>query len=93
VIHGFRKEALLNRDPFWLTDERFSRMVPHLPTTTRGKERVDDRCVISGIVLVLKATTRHNRCAHTFMSALCTTAAVIFCLQSTSPEPRADGSS
>jgi transposase len=58
VIHGFRREALMNRDQFWLTDEQFSKIAPHLPTDTRGKERVDDRRVISGIVHVLKSGGR-----------------------------------
>jgi transposase len=40
-------------DQFWLTDEQFARIAPHLPTDTRGKGRVDDRRVISGIVPVL----------------------------------------
>jgi transposase len=40
----------MNRDLFWLTDEQFRRIEPHLPTDTRGKARVDDRRVISGIV-------------------------------------------
>lgn len=48
----------MNRDHFWLTDEQFSRIEPHLPTDTRGKERVDDRRVISGIVHVLKSEGR-----------------------------------
>jgi hypothetical protein len=39
----------MNQDRFWLTDEQFSKIVPHLSTDTRGKERVDDRRVISGI--------------------------------------------
>jgi len=39
-------------DQFWLTDEQFARITPHLPTDTRGKERADDRRVISGIVHV-----------------------------------------
>ncbi len=38
----------MNRDQFWLTDEQFSKIEPHLPTNTRGKRRVDDRRVISG---------------------------------------------
>ncbi len=42
------------RDQFWLTDEQFSKIEPHLPTDTRGKARVDDRRIISGIVHVLK---------------------------------------
>ena len=43
---------------FWLTDEQFARIGPHLPTDTRGKERVDDRRVISGIIHVLKSGGR-----------------------------------
>ena len=45
-------------DRFWLTDEQFAKIAPHLPTDTRGKERVDDRRVISGIVQVLKSGGR-----------------------------------
>src|SRR3954453_8593649 len=45
----------MNRDHFWLTDRQFARIAPHLPTDTRGKPRVDDRRVISGIVHVLKS--------------------------------------
>jgi transposase len=43
---------------FWLTEEQFARLEPHLPTDTRGKVRVDDRRVISGIVHVLKSGCR-----------------------------------
>ncbi|MCJ2070065.1 transposase, partial [Methylobacterium sp. J-030] len=43
---------------FWLTDEQFARITPHLPTDTRGTERVDDRRVISGIVHVLNSGGR-----------------------------------
>ena len=48
----------MNRDLFWLSDEQFSKIESHLPTNTRGKERVDDRRVISGIVHVLKSGGR-----------------------------------
>ena len=48
----------MNRDLFWLTDEQFRRIEPHLPTDTRGKARVDDRRVISGIVHVLQSGCR-----------------------------------
>jgi len=48
----------MNRDQFWLTDEQFAKISPHLPTDTRGKARVDDRRVISGIVQVLKSGGR-----------------------------------
>jgi transposase len=48
----------MNPDLFWLTDSQFSKIAPHLPTNTRGKARVDDRRVISGIVHVLKSGGR-----------------------------------
>ena len=40
---------------FWLSDEQFSKLKPLLPSDTRGKARVDDRRVISGIIHVLKS--------------------------------------
>ena len=46
------------RDYFWLTDEQFAQLEPLLPTDTRGKPRVDDRRVISGIIHVLKSGGR-----------------------------------
>ena len=48
----------MNRDFFWLTDAQFAKIAPHLPTDTRGKARVDDRRVISGIIHVLKSGGR-----------------------------------
>jgi transposase len=48
----------MNRDCFWLTEDQFARLAPLLPTDTRGKPRVDDRRVISGIVHVLKSGGR-----------------------------------
>src|SRR6187401_1355689 len=48
----------MNRDCFWLTEYPFSRLAPLLPTDTRGKPRVNDRRVISGIVHVLKSGSR-----------------------------------
>jgi transposase len=45
-------------DRFWLTDEQLATIAPHLPPDTRGKERVDDSRVISGIVHVLKSGGR-----------------------------------
>jgi transposase len=58
VIHGIREDAVMSRDLFWLTETQFERLRPHLPTDTRGKARVDDRRVISGIVHVLKSGGR-----------------------------------
>ncbi len=46
------------RDYFWLNNKQFARLEPFLPTDTRGKPRVDDRRVISGIVHVLKSGGR-----------------------------------
>ncbi len=40
----------MEQDHFWLSESQFARLEPHLPTDTRGKPRVDDRRVISGIV-------------------------------------------
>ena len=48
----------MNRDHFWLSEAQFSLISPHLPTDTRGKARVDDRRVISGIIHVLKSGGR-----------------------------------
>jgi len=39
----------MNQGQFWLTDKQLSKIVPHLPSDTRGKEPVDDRRVISPI--------------------------------------------
>ena len=45
----------MSRNLFWLSDEQWGRIEPHLPTDVRGIERADDRRVISGIVHVLKS--------------------------------------
>jgi transposase len=48
----------MDQDYFWLSKEQFARLEPHLPSDTRGKPRVDDCRVISGIVHVLKSGAR-----------------------------------
>ena len=48
----------MDRDHFWLDEGQFARLAPHLPSDTRGKPRVDDRRVISGIIHVLKSGGR-----------------------------------
>jgi hypothetical protein len=48
---------------FWLSDDQFARLAPHLPTDTRGVPRVDDRRVITGIVHVLEVRRPLGRCA------------------------------
>ena len=47
---------------FWLSDEQWRQIEPHLPTDVRGKERVDDRRVISGILHVIKSGCRWCDC-------------------------------
>jgi transposase len=61
----------MDRDCFWLTDAQFARIELHLPTDTRGKPRVDDRRVISGIVHVLKSGGRYDRLAVNFLAGVC----------------------
>jgi len=45
-------------DLFWLSEAQMRRLAPLLPADTRGKPRVDDRRVISGIVHVLRSGGR-----------------------------------
>src|SRR6188474_67347 len=47
---------------FWLNDEQWRQIKPHLPTDVRGKARVDDRTVISGILYVLRCGCRWKDC-------------------------------
>jgi transposase len=47
---------------FWLTDAQWAKIEPRLPSDVRGKERVDDRRVISGILHVLKSGCRWCDC-------------------------------
>jgi transposase len=47
---------------FWLSDEQWQAIEPHLPTDVRGKERSDDRRIISGILHVLKSGCRWKDC-------------------------------
>jgi len=43
---------------FWLSDQAWAAIAPHLPCGLPGKPRVDDRRVISGILHVLKTGCR-----------------------------------
>ena len=52
----------MRKNLFWLTDAQWARIEPHLPTDVRGKARVDDRRVISGIIHVLKSGCRWCDC-------------------------------
>ena len=52
----------MRKNLFWLSDEQWERIEPHLPRDVRGVERVDDRRVISGIVHILKTGCRWCDC-------------------------------
>jgi len=47
---------------FWFSDEQWVRIVPLLPTNTRGLKRVDDHRVLSGIVHVIRTGCRWCDC-------------------------------
>ena len=47
---------------FWLSDEAWAVIEPHLPRNQPGARRVDDRRVISGILHVLKVGCRWCDC-------------------------------
>ena len=46
---------------FWLSDDAWAAIEPHLPHGKPGKPRVDDRRVISGLLHVLKTGCRWAR--------------------------------
>ena len=52
----------MRRNLFWLSDDQWRQIEPHLPTDIRGKDRVDDRRVISGILHVVKSGCRWCDC-------------------------------
>jgi transposase len=47
---------------FWLTDEQWAAIEPHVPRNQPGARRVDDRRVISGIIHVRKTGCRWCDC-------------------------------
>jgi len=53
---------MMRSNLFWLSDDQWTAIQPLLPTDVRGKERVDDRRVISGIVFVIKSGCRWCDC-------------------------------
>lgn len=63
ILIRFRKGiGIMRRSLFWLSDEQWNRIEPHLPTDVRGVKRAHDRRVISGIVRVLKSGCRWCDC-------------------------------
>ena len=53
-------------DFFWFSDAQWARIEPLLPTDVRGKPRVDDRRVLSGIVHALRCGSRWADCADVY---------------------------
>ena len=53
---------------FWLSDEQFSLIEPHLPYRAAGKRRKDDR----------RIATRYDKNAENFLAALCLTALICY---------------
>jgi len=53
-------------DFFWFSDAQWERIEPLLPTGLRGKRRVDDRRVLSGIVHALRCGGRWADCAEVY---------------------------
>ena len=47
---------------FWFSEEQFERIKPLLPNDVRGVPRVDDLCVLSGIVHVIKRGLHWSDC-------------------------------
>src|ERR1700761_187581 len=52
----------MRRNLFLLNDEQWLQIEPYLPTDVRGKDRVDDRRGISGILHVIKSGCRWCDC-------------------------------
>ena len=47
---------------FWLSDEQWALIKPHLPYRAAGRRREDDRRIISGIIHVLQSGCRWRDC-------------------------------
>jgi transposase len=54
--------VVVSKSLFWLSDEAWSVIAPHLPQNQPGARRVDDRRVISGIVHILRSGGRWRDC-------------------------------
>ena len=59
-FNGLFAEALDMADYFWFSVEQWARIEPLLPRNTRGRKRVNDRRVLSGIVHALQSGGRWN---------------------------------
>ncbi|SJM34952.1 hypothetical protein BQ8482_570009 [Mesorhizobium delmotii] len=55
---SLRGRPIINREHFWLSEEQFGLLEPHLRTDSRGRPRIDVRRAISGIIHVVKSGGR-----------------------------------
>ena len=62
ILSFLSRDGIMRSNLFWLTNEQWDKIHPLLPTDVRGKKRVDDRRVISGILHVLKSGCRWCDC-------------------------------
>ena len=54
------------QQPYWLSDDEWFAIEPHLPRGRRGARRVDDRRIISGIVHMLRSGARWRDCPEVY---------------------------
>lgn len=52
----------MGRNLYWLSEDEWRRIEPHLPKGRRGAHRVDDRRVLSGIIHMLRTGARWRDC-------------------------------
>jgi putative transposase len=62
LIRFWKGIWIMRKNLFWLSQEQWEQIEPHLPTDVRGVERADDRRVISGILHVLRSGCRWCDC-------------------------------
>src|SRR3546814_6944064 len=62
-MHCLQRGGGVDGGFFWFSDAQWARIEPLLPANARGKRRVDDRRVLSGIVLALKCGGRWADCS------------------------------
>ena len=51
MIHSSELAGVMMNNLFWLTDEQMERLEPFFPKS-HGKPRVDERRVLSGIIVI-----------------------------------------
>jgi transposase len=56
----------MSADLFWLSDEHWEKVQPHLPINQPGPARHDDRRILSGIMHVIKVGCRWKDCPNEY---------------------------